>query len=60
MDVPEHLYNQGEVYNLSISRGTLTDEDRFKINEHMISTIKMLESLPFPPELQNVPRYAST
>ncbi len=60
MDIPEHLYNQGEIYNLSISRGTLTDEDRFKINEHMISTIKMLESLPFPPELKNVPRYAST
>ena len=60
MQVPEHLYNQGEVYNLSISRGTLTDEDRFKINEHMISTIKMLESLPFPDELKNVPRYAST
>jgi HD-GYP domain-containing protein (c-di-GMP phosphodiesterase class II) len=60
MDIPEHLYNLGEVYNLSISRGTLTDEDRFKINEHMISTIKMLESLPFPEELSNVPRYAST
>jgi HD-GYP domain-containing protein (c-di-GMP phosphodiesterase class II) len=26
----------------------------------MISTIKMLESLPFPEELKNVPRYAST
>ncbi|MBN7798522.1 HD domain-containing phosphohydrolase [Parahaliea mediterranea] len=60
MDIPEHLYNQGEIYNLSISRGTLTAEDRFKINEHMISTIKMLESLPFPEELKNVPRYAST
>lgn len=60
MDIPEHLYNLGELYNLSISRGTLTAEDRFKINEHMISTIKMLESLPFPEELKNVPRYAST
>jgi hypothetical protein len=60
MDIPEHLYNLGEVYNLSVSRGTLTEEDRFKINEHMISTIKMLESLPFPEELRNVPRYAST
>lgn len=60
MDVPEHLYNQGEVYNLSIARGTLTAEDRFKINEHMISTIKMLENLPFPDELSRVPRYAST
>lgn len=60
MDVPEHLYNNGELYNLSISRGTLTKEDRFKINEHIISTIKMLESLTFPPELAKVPRYAST
>lgn len=60
MAIPEHLYNQGEMYNLSVSRGTLTKEDRFKINEHMISTIKMLESLPFPEELKNVPRYAST
>ena len=60
MDVPVHLYNLGEVYNLSITRGTLTNEDRFKINEHMISTIKMLEGLPFPPELAKVPRYAST
>ena len=60
VDVPEYLYNLGEVYNLSISRGTLTAEDRFKINEHMISGIKMLEALPFPPELSRVPRYAST
>ena len=60
MEVPEYLYNLGEIYNLSVSRGTLTVEDRFKINEHIISTIKMLESLPFPDELKNVPRYAST
>eukprot|EP00487_Bulimina_marginata_P007465 TRINITY_DN28745_c0_g1_i1.p1 TRINITY_DN28745_c0_g1~~TRINITY_DN28745_c0_g1_i1.p1 ORF type:complete len:134 (+),score=7.03 TRINITY_DN28745_c0_g1_i1:102-503(+) len=60
VDVPEHLYNLGEVYNLSISRGTLTTEDRFKINEHIISTIKMLETLPLPEELSRVPRYAST
>jgi len=60
MDIPEHLYNLGELYNLSISRGTLTREDRFKINEHMIATIKMLDGLPFPDELKRVPRYAST
>jgi HD-GYP domain-containing protein (c-di-GMP phosphodiesterase class II) len=60
MDVPEYLSNLGEVYNLCVSRGTLTSEDRFRINEHMISTIKILESLPFPEELRKVPRYAST
>lgn len=58
--VPENQYNLGEIYNLSITRGTLTTEDRYKINEHVISTIKMLENLPFPPELARVPRYAST
>ncbi|KJY83397.1 phosphohydrolase [Vibrio galatheae] len=60
VEVPRYQYNLGEVYNLSISRGTLTAEDRFKINEHMISGIKMLEALPFPKELSRVPRYAST
>ncbi|OBT16873.1 hypothetical protein A9264_10280 [Vibrio sp. UCD-FRSSP16_10] len=60
MTVPEYLANQGEVYNLCIGRGTLTAEDRYKINEHIISTIKMLESMPFPDELSKVPRYAST
>lgn len=60
MKAPEREINLGEVYNLSIRRGTLTEEDRYAIQEHMVSTIKMLNSLPFPPELENVPRYAST
>ena len=60
MDIPEYEANLGELYNLSVSRGTLTREDRFRIQEHMISTVKMLDNLPFPEELKNVPRYAST
>lgn len=60
LNVPEFQSNLGEIYNLSITRGTLTAEDRFRINEHTISTIKMLENLPFPKELSRVPRYAST
>lgn len=58
MDIPENLYNLGEVYNLSISRGTLTNEERYKIQEHIVMTIKMLEELPFPKELKNVPKFA--
>ncbi len=58
--VPEHLYNYGELYNLSISRGTLTNEERFKINEHIIMTIRMLEALPLPDNLKRVPEYAGT
>jgi HD-GYP domain-containing protein (c-di-GMP phosphodiesterase class II) len=58
--VPENLYNLGEVYNLSISRGTLTVEDHFKIKEHIMQTIAMLERLPFPKHLKRVPEYAGT
>lgn len=60
MEIPEHMYNLGEIYNLTIRRGTLTVEERFKINEHMISGIKMLNNIPFPPDLERVPRYATT
>ena len=54
----EYKYNRGEIYNLSISRGTLTAEDRFKINDHIIQTILMLKALPFPKALTRVPELA--
>jgi HD-GYP domain-containing protein (c-di-GMP phosphodiesterase class II) len=47
-----------EIYNLCISRGTLTDEERIVINGHMVATIRMLEALPFPRGLKRVPEYA--
>lgn len=55
---PTHLYNHGEMYNLSIRRGTLTEEDRYKINEHIMQTIIMLKKLPFPRTMSNVPTIA--
>lgn len=58
LDVPEYKYNRGELYNLSIARGTLSKEDRYKINDHMTQTIMMLEKLPFPKHLRNVPAIA--
>ncbi|MBM9521024.1 hypothetical protein JWG39_14480 [Desulforhopalus vacuolatus] len=58
MDIPEELYNQGEIYNLCIPSGTLTPEDRYKINEHVIATIRMLETLPYPANLARIPEYA--
>ena len=58
VEVPAHKYNLGEVYNLCIARGTLTDEERFKINDHIVQTIVMLESLPFPKHLERVPEIA--
>lgn len=47
-----------EVYNLKISRGTLTAEEREIINNHIVVTISMLESLPYPKALKRVPEYA--
>ena len=58
MPQPEHLYNRGELHNLSVSRGTLTEEERYKINEHIVQTLKMLDELPFPRHLRKVPEIA--
>jgi HD-GYP domain-containing protein (c-di-GMP phosphodiesterase class II) len=58
LDVPEHKFNLGEVYNLCIARGTLTAEERYKINDHIVQTIIMLGQLPFPKHLKRVPEYA--
>ena len=58
MPVPELLYDRGELHNLAVTRGTLTEEERFKINEHVIQTIVMLDALPFPPHLAAVPEFA--
>ncbi|QVL52821.1 MAG: GAF domain-containing protein [Cyanobium sp. M30B3] len=58
MQVPELLYNLGELTNLSVPRGTLTEEERYKINDHIVQTILMLEGLPFPRKLARVAEIA--
>jgi hypothetical protein len=50
--------SEDEAYNLNIARGTLTAEERAIINNHIVVTIKMLESLPYPKDLKRVPEYA--
>ncbi|WP_337997355.1 GAF and HD-GYP domain-containing protein [Oleispirillum naphthae] len=51
-------YDLGELYNLAVRRGTLTDEERAKINDHIVVTIRMLKELPFPKKLRDVPEFA--
>lgn len=58
MDTPEYKYNRGELYNLEVARGTLTEEERYKINDHIMQTIIMLEKLPYPKHLRDVPLIA--
>jgi len=50
---------EDEINNLSIKAGTLTAEERNIINHHIVMTIKMLETLPWPKNLRHVPEYAS-
>lgn len=60
-DVTGHEANflsEDEVKNLTIRSGTLTEEERKVINHHIVATIKMLEALPWPKHLTNVPEYA--
>jgi HD-GYP domain-containing protein (c-di-GMP phosphodiesterase class II) len=60
-DLPEHAeaeYHLGEVLNMCIQRGTLNDDERRKINDHIVLTIEMLNEMPFPKHLRRVPEYA--
>ena len=59
MTIPQYQYNHGELYNLCIKRGTLNDEERYKINDHVIQSLIMLNKLPFPTHLSRVPEIAS-
>jgi HD-GYP domain-containing protein (c-di-GMP phosphodiesterase class II) len=58
MPLPEHEANQGELYNLTQVYGTLTPEERFSINNHIVQTIRMLSTLPLPPSLRRIPDIA--
>jgi HD-GYP domain-containing protein (c-di-GMP phosphodiesterase class II) len=60
-DISGHEANflsEDELKNLTIRAGTLTGEERQIINHHIVATIKMLEALPWPRHLKNVPEYA--
>jgi hypothetical protein len=51
--------SEEEVQNLKIPRGTLTVNERHIINNHVQASAHMLESLPYPKNLQRVPEFAS-
>ena len=54
----ERFLSKDEEMNLNIAYGTLNTEERGIINHHIVATIKMLEALPWPRHLLNVPEYA--
>ena len=56
--VEANFLTDDELENLTIRAGTLTQAEREIINHHIVATIKMLEHLPWPNHLKNVPEYA--
>ena len=50
--------SEDEVRNLNIAKGTLLPEEREIINDHIVITIEMLDQLPYPKNLRNVPEFA--
>jgi HD-GYP domain-containing protein (c-di-GMP phosphodiesterase class II) len=61
VDVSGHeasFLSEDEIRNLTIRAGTLNQDERQVINHHIVATIKMLEALPWPRHLKNVPEYA--
>lgn len=56
--VTQSVLSDDEIYNLLTKRGTLNDKERKIINGHMNVTVDMLEAMPFPKHLKNVPEYA--
>lgn len=52
------VLSENEVKNLIIERGTLNDEERQKINHHIVATIAMLNKINFPKHLKRVAQYA--
>ena len=54
----ENFLTDNEIENLSIKKGTLLPEEREIINDHIVITIEMLEQLPYPKQLKNVPEFA--
>ena len=54
------LLTENEVYNLSIKKGTLTEEERTIINNHVAISYEMLKDLPFPKTMKRIPVIAGS
>ena len=54
----QNFLSEEEINNLNIAKGTLLPEEREIINDHIAITIEMLEQLPYPKNLRNVPEFA--
>jgi len=54
----QNFLSNEEIANLNIPKGTLLPKEREVINDHIVITIEMLEKLPYPKHLKNIPEFA--
>jgi len=47
-----------ELVNLSIRRGSITEAERKKMQDHAAVTLRMLKQIPFTKKLKNIPSFA--
>lgn len=59
LKTPSNEQNLGEIYNLKVQTGVLTDEERYVIDKQMINTLATLKELQLPEELQLIPEIVS-
>lgn len=52
------LIDELEFNALSIKRGSLTADERVEIESHVSHTIEFLKTIPWTPELSNIPKIA--
>ncbi len=52
--------SEDEVQNICIARGTLNPQEHAVIEQHVALTLRMLNALPWPKTLRNVPEYAGS
>lgn len=56
--IRKHWLSDDEVLNLTIQKGTLSDNERLKINNHALVGLQMLRQLPFPKKYEHIPEIA--
>jgi HD-GYP domain-containing protein (c-di-GMP phosphodiesterase class II) len=57
---PAAMINEDELLNLSIRKGSITEAERNKMQDHANVTLKMLEQIPFTKKLKNIPAFAAS
>ena len=56
--IEKSFLDEDELLNLSIRRGSITESERKKMQNHAAVTLKMLQKIPFTKKLKNIPLYA--